>query len=125
MFISKTDDSLTEKLIEAIKELYVDVKIKYNCENNENFKKNELERMSDINIFKLIDYIKGTIDIYINYKLDEARNSTNHIKDKQILFENNEEEVYEKMIKKLEADVRNHIKVINFIIGEFFDISNP
>lgn len=110
-FNKASEDSFKEKLIESIKELYVDVKLKYKCENQEEFKKNELEKIKDINVFKLIDYIKESIDIYVNFKLDEAKNSTSDTDDKQKLFQNNEEEVYEKMIKKLEADVRNHIKV--------------
>jgi len=111
MSFNKTENSFMEKLIEAVKEFYVDVKIKYKCENEEEFKTNELEKIKDINVFKLIENIKESINIYINYKLDEARNSANESNDKQKVFENSDEEVYEKMIKKLEADIRNHIKV--------------
>ncbi len=114
MIFNKTEDSLLEKLKEAINELYVDVKIKYKCSNNEEFKNTELEKIKDINVFKLIDYIKESIDIFVNYKLDEARNLTNETNDKQKVFEQNDEEGYEKIIKKLEADIRNHLKVINF-----------
>jgi hypothetical protein len=115
MNFNKTEDSSQDRLIEAIKELYVDVKIKYKCDNEEEFKLNELEKIKDINVFKLIDYIKESINIYVNYKLDEARNSTSESNDKREFHENNDEEVYEKMIKKLEADIRNHIKVINYL----------
>lgn len=111
MSFNKAEDSLLEKLIEAIKDLYVDVKIKYKSDNEKEFKNNELEKIKEINVFKLIDYIKESINIYINYKLDEARNSFNETNCKEKVFTNNDEEVYEKMIKKLEADIRNHIKV--------------
>lgn len=121
MSLNYTEDSLLGKLIEAIKELYVDVKIKYKCDNEEQFKNNELEKIKDINVFKLIDYIKESINIYVNYKLDEARNSTNEINQKEKIYDNTDEEVYEKMIKKLEADIRNHIKVIfNLFFYIFF-----
>lgn len=120
MNFNKSEDSLVEKLIESIKELYVDFKIKYKCDNEEEFKNNELDKIKDINIFKLIDYIKESINIYINYKLDEARNSNNLNNSKQIIHDNNDEEAYEKMIKKLEADIRNHIKVIiNYLLTSF------
>ncbi len=110
-FNKSSEDSFNEKLVEAIKELYVDVKLKYKCENQEELKKKELDKIKEINVFKLIDYIRESIDIYVNLKLDEAKYSTNETDDKQKLFHDDEEEVYEKMIKKLEADVRNHIKV--------------
>lgn len=124
MNFNKTEDSRIEKLKEAIKELYVDVKIKYKCDNEDEFKNQELEKIKDINVFKLIDYIKESINIYVNYKVDQAKNSTNQTNDNQKTFDINDEEVYEKIIKKLEADIRNHIKVlINYflIFTSFFD----
>lgn len=111
MNIIRQDDSLLEKLVESVKELYVDIKSKYKFDNLESFKKNEMEKLKEINVFQLIDYIKESIDIYINYKLDEAKNSTNNTDDQQKVFQNCDEDVYEKMINKLEADIRNHIKV--------------
>jgi len=111
MNFNKQEEYQIEKLIEVIKGLYVDIKFKYQNENQDN-KKHELEKLKDMNVFKLIDYIKESIDIYVNYKLDEVRHSSNNSDEKEKVFQNNDEEVYEKMIKKLEADVRNHIKVI-------------
>lgn len=114
-----TEDSLLKKLINAIKDLYVDVKIKYKCDNEQDFKKNELNKIKDINVFTVIDYIRESINIYVNYKLDEARNSTNDTNNNQKIFDINDEEVYEKIIKKLEADIRNHIKVNKTFINHF------
>ena len=59
----------------------------------------------------MIEYVKESIDIYVNFKIEEAKVSF----DKNINLQNTEEEIYEKMIKKLEADIRNHIKVKNKI----------
>jgi len=112
MSLTKSQESFEEKLVEAVKELYIHVKIKYKCENPEEAsKKNELEKIKDVNVFKLIEYIRESIDIYVNIKLDEARYSNGNTDQG---LRGNDEEVYENMIKKLEADVRNHIKV-NFI----------
>lgn len=126
MSLNKFQDSLPEMLIEAIKELYIDVKLRHKNENlGEDYKNKELEKIKDVNVFKLIEYIKESIDIYVNIKLDQARNSKDNddslIKDK--VFQGNNEEVYETMIKKLEADVRNHIKVFFYyflIISYYF-----
>lgn len=115
MNFNKPEEFQHEKLIEAVKELYIDIKLKYKYEYVDQFKKQEMEKLRDINPFKLIDYIKEYIDIYINYKLDEAKNTSNNVDDKKKVFQNIDEEVYEKMIKKLEADIRNHIKVTIFL----------
>ena len=116
--MSKISDSYLEKISEAIKELYIDVKIKNNVENLEEFKKSEFEKLKEINLFTLIEYIKESMDIYVNFKIEEVKNSFRFSEFQQKVFENNEDEVYEKMIKKLEADIRNHIKVIkiNFFL---------
>lgn len=120
MSLNKSHDSSLEKLVNAIKELYVDVKLKYKCENPEEAsKKNELEKIKDVNVFNLIEYIRESIDIYVNIKIDEARNSNENTNNKEKVHEENEEEVYENMIKKLEADIRNHIKVSKL------NLSNP
>ena len=112
MSLNKSQDSFPEKLIEAIKELYIDIKLKSKCENlQEASKNNQLEKIKDVNVFKLIEYIKESIDIYVNVKLDEAGNSNRKTYHREKVFQGNAEEVYEEMIKKLEADVRNHIKV--------------
>jgi hypothetical protein len=115
MNLFESPDSFLEDLVEAIKELYVDIKLKYKCENSEEaYKINELQKIKDVNVFKLIEYIKESIEIYVNIKLDEAKNSNEISEHKEKVFQENDEDVYENMIKKLEADVRNHIKV-NFI----------
>ena len=108
---NKSSNSIIERLTEAIKELYLNVKIKNKNENFEDFKKHELERLKEINVFNVIEYVKESIDIYVNFKIEEAKVSF----DKNINLQNTEEEIYEKMIKKLEADIRNHIKVKNKI----------
>ena len=46
--MSKISDSYLEKISEAIKELYIDVKIKNNVENLEEFKKSEFEKLKEI-----------------------------------------------------------------------------
>ena len=113
MNLNKSEDSSSEKIIKAVMELYVDVKLKYKRENPiEDSKIKQLEKIKEVNVFKLIEYIKESIDIYVNFKIDEAKNSNESAAYKEKIFQGNNQEVYEIMMTKLEADVRNHIKVI-------------
>jgi hypothetical protein len=125
-------------LREAITDLYLDVKIRSSDEidkyNTEEFAK-ERARLDQLTLMNIIDYIKASIEILMNMKLDENEGMTSGVNtskefkmnskpyfkkgDKPKLnisgtskasdFEPPKE--YEKLIQKLEADVRTHIRV--------------
>ena len=63
----------------------------------------------------LIEYIKTSIDILIDLKVDEKLDS---LKRAQGIDDENSQD-YESLLKKLEADIRQHIRVlINFIVKD-------
>ena len=62
----------------------------------------EKETLKKTSSFTILEYIKNSIDILVDIKIEEKLNKS----------KNNEEEYdYESMLKKLEADIRSHIKV--------------
>ena len=91
----------------AIKNLYVEIKLKCKEQNKENeLKQKELDKIKDIKSLELVGYIKESIEIYLNIKIKEHEKAKKN-------EENDEKaiEAYETIIKQLEADKRNHIKV--------------
>jgi len=61
-------------LKEAVLELYLSVKIRSDEEidnYNEDFFKEEKEQMGHLDVFTLIDYIKSSIEILMNMKVEE------------------------------------------------------
>ena len=62
----------------------------------------------------IIDYIKASIEILINLKVDEKlKEKENEIDTFNFNYEDND---YEKLLRKLEGDIRQHIQVgsLNF-----------
>lgn len=67
----------------------------------------------------ILEYIKTSIDILMNMKMEDAQARRKQKKhdddDAESVLSNNEIEVahsdYEKMLQKYEASVRNHIKI--------------
>jgi len=114
----------------SIRNLYVDLKLKSLIgENNENLIREEIEKIRDIDLLKIIEYLKQLIEIYINYQIEKAlfeqktkENSKNTSESDNAnamkIIENNDE-AYENIIKTLEAEIRNHVKVNQFI-NNFF-----
>lgn len=75
----------------------------------------EKEKLRKTNALTIIDYIKNSIDILIDLKVEEKLESI-----KKLNLSDEEEEKqneYEVLLRKLESDIRLHIKVfINLII---------
>jgi len=69
--------------------------------------KEEKENLRKLNPLKIIEYIKTSVDILINVKVEE--------KFSQLLGDerdsDNKMSEYEPLLKKLESDIRQHIKV--------------
>ena len=105
-------------LHEAIIDLYLDVKIRSKREVNfpqklqiddfqeEKFK-TEKENLKSINPFVILEYIRTSIEIIMNMKLDNEKNQVES-NSKASLEPPSE---YESIIQKLEAEIRNHIRV--------------
>ena len=64
---------------------------------------------------KLLDYIKSSIEILVNIKVEEKMelNKLKFSSENNILSTNEEENTneYEKLLRQLESEIRNHIKV--------------
>jgi len=92
-------DSISENyfsLKEALLELYLSVKIRSDEEidnyTEEQFKK-EKEALIDVDGFTLIDYIKSSVEILMNMKIEENDNNSSKIeksKKKKSINENKE-----------------------------------
>ncbi|CAI2360094.1 unnamed protein product [Moneuplotes crassus] len=117
----------------AITDLYLDVKIRSSDDidnyNTPQFDK-EKDRLKQLNLSTIVSYIKASIEILMNMKLDESeyklRESKYHPsskpyfrrEDKPVeeskISSNSQYDVnreYEIAIQKLEADIRNHIRI--------------
>jgi hypothetical protein len=95
--------------------LYFEIKMK-TLGQNLNFEE-EKENLGEVNLTKVIHYIKESIDILTNMKIEEnlklKENEFNNQIIKCIQCGNKVDtmEEYEKIIRKLEGDIRNHIKL--------------
>jgi uncharacterized protein with von Willebrand factor type A (vWA) domain len=82
---------------------------------------NELEKLKNVQTISLVQYIKSSMDIIIQMKLEARESKVNEkVAEKLRELDNNgkydntqNSEEYEKIIQKLEAEVRNHISVIH------------
>ncbi len=81
----------------------------------------EREYLKKLSPFVIIEYIKNSIEILINLKVEERLESEkNNIEKNKILIgedylndkEIQNENSYEILLRKHESDIRNHIKVI-------------
>jgi hypothetical protein len=66
--------------------------------------------------FVILEYIKNSIDILINLKVEERLESEKNINDNNFIANSNltHEEYqneYEVLLRKLESDIRTHIKI--------------
>ncbi len=106
---------------DAIVDLYLNVKIlkqedvtillnqleKY----DEKAKEQVRQTLRKTNPFTIIEYIKRSIDILVDLKVQEQLQHNEKIKeDSNFTFEDSCSE-YEKLLRKLESDIRNYIKV--------------
>lgn len=75
----------------------------------------EKEKLSKTSSLIILDYIKSSIDILVNLKVQETLESNKNRGTSELnLLSTNEEDSpneYEKLLRQLEAEIRNHIKV--------------
>jgi hypothetical protein len=110
--------SNSKSVEEALIDLYLNLKIRkqeevFKLNNhkieslNTNAMNQERENLKKTNPLTIIEYIKSSIDILIELKVEERMNL-----EKKLLQD--EEECmneYEALLRKLEGDIRQHIKV--------------
>ena len=65
----------------------------------------KIEDLKAIDIFQIVEYLKQSIEILINHRIEKFLNSN----ERKISIADNSG--YELLIKKLESEVRLHIKV--------------
>lgn len=70
----------------------------------------EREKLRKTNSLTIIDYIKNSIDILIDLKVEEKLEA---IKKLNLSGEEEKQNEYETLLRKLESDIRLHIKVLN------------
>lgn len=97
---------------------------------DESMLKQERDKLRDTDPFTILEYIKSSIEILMNMKMEEQKSSTNV--DKGFKKDNGSDEdllsvgssvqldsredskvqtLYESQLQKYEAEVRNHIKI--------------
>eukprot|EP00347_Sterkiella_histriomuscorum_P023839 403333209 len=133
--------SENQKLIESLIDLYLSVKIRSNDEIDnytEDMLSKERQKLRDTDAYTILDYIKTSIEILMNMKMeeyetsnggDQSKSSKSKAKlkrpsDPQSIANNNQisdtesmrsmdepPKDYEAMLQKYEAEVRNHIKI--------------
>lgn len=100
-------------LEEAIIDLYLNVKIRKQEEIEtieDNALEYEKEKLRKIDPITLIGYIKKSIEILVDIKVqDKLQASAEHLT--SYYGSDNTVNEYEKLLRKLEADIRNFIKV--------------
>lgn len=76
----------------------------------------ERKKLKDVDAFTILDYIKTSIEILMNMKMDESE--TAKPKKEPVLSDteslrsmDDPPKDYEQMLQKYEAEVRNHIKI--------------
>ena len=81
---------------------------------DENSSEKEKERLKKANPFTIIDYIKSSIRILIDLNVQEklqGREKETEGNMRSFNFDEDQTNEYEKLLRKLEADIRTYIKV--------------
>ena len=90
---------------DALVELYLDLKLRklneLNLLDDYNEIKGEKETLKGKDTMTIVNYLKYSIEQFIDDKILEARKTTT--------FENDAN--YEELLRKLEGDIRSHIRV--------------
>lgn len=120
------DEDVNNNLHDALIDLYLKVKVRSSEEieqYNTGLMLEEKKELEDTSGIVLIEYIRSNVEILLNIKSEGGQTETNHNKSlnypeffshaSSILSQNskaNNTQGYEKVIRKLEKDVRDHIR---------------
>lgn len=119
-WLAMQDSEKLNVIHDSLLELYLNVKIRnFNKTIDSQKVDEELEKLKNVDTLTLVDYIKSWVEIVMNMKLEESQDKVNEIVKQRIKDLHNigeydlskSPEEYEKIIQKLEAEVRNHISV--------------
>ena len=109
---------------QALIDLYLNVKVR-NSEEIATYSEEKLdeerEALKETDPLVLIEYVKTSIEILLNLRDEDKaphKQATSH--DESILTQKSDKDPpqdYEQLIQKLEAEVRNHIRVVGLCNG--------
>ncbi len=114
------DNEKLNVLHDSLLELYLNVKIRNFDKTIDSDKvDDELDKLKNVETITLIEYIKSWVEIVMSMKLEESEAKVNEIVKQRMKDLHNKgqydlsqsPEEYEKILVKLEAEVRNHISV--------------
>ena len=74
----------------------------------------EKERLMGQDPFLIIDYIRSTVEILMNLKMEEVKTKLSEEEEAKSTNHDTPQD-YEQSLQKLEAEVRNHIRVLPII----------
>ncbi len=83
----------------------------------------EKEELKKSSSFVILDYIKSSIEILIDLKIQEKLENLkyenqNNSQDQVSFYDDEGVNEYEKYLRKMEAENRNHIKVLKLIYSQ-------
>lgn len=94
-------------LEDVILELYSDIKQEITN------KPQDLEELKKINIFQIVDYLRQSIDLLTSLRMEKIEKEIKLKQDSSTtIYPKNEN--YESLIRKLEKEIRQHIRVKEF-----------
>jgi hypothetical protein len=93
-------DLRASQLEEVIIELYADIKQEISN------KPQDISQLKDINIFQVVDYLRQSIELLVGLKVEKVEMEMNENKENT-----HGKETYENLIRKLEKEIRHHIRV--------------
>lgn len=119
-YLDMSDPEKLNILHDSLLELYLNVKIR-NFDRTIDSEKvdEELDKLKNVETITLIEYIKSCIEIVMGMKVEESESKIDEVVKQRMKDLHNQgqydlsqsPEEYEKIIQKLEAEVRNHISV--------------
>jgi hypothetical protein len=94
-------------LEDVILDFYADVKQEITNKHQ------DLEELKKMNIFQVVDYLRQSIDLLVSLRLEKLEKEMKLKSDSTYVPK---DENYESLIRKLEKEIRQHIRVIVFIL---------
>lgn len=109
-----TKNKEKQKIEDALIDIYLSVKIRQQDDIdqlNTLSLEEEKEQLKTTDPLVIIEYIKTSMDILINLKVEERLESEKHSIENNKTLEDHQNS-YEILLRKYESDIRQHIKVI-------------
>jgi hypothetical protein len=97
-------DTQSKSLEDVVLELYSEIKQEISN------KPQDVTELKKINIFQVVDYLRQSIDLLVSLRIEKLEKEMKDKKDSSSLKNEN----YESLIRKLEKEIRQHIRVFLF-----------